>query len=163
MITVHNLDNSRSFRMIWLLEELGLAFDIKQYTRRADNSLAPDDYRKLHPLGKAPVVTDGDQVLVESGAIVETLLDRYGQGRLQPEPGSREWVDYRYWMHASEGSLMPLLVLKLVLNRMESGAPFFIRPLIKVVTGKVNAMYVNPSLSKFLGFMNNALTESSWL
>ena len=163
MITIHNLNNSRSIRMIWLMEELGLDYEIKQYKRNKTTGLADTDYRNLHPLGKSPIITDGEEPLVESGAIVDTILERYGNGKLQPKPGSADWVSYRYWMHAVEGSLMPLLVLKLVLNRMETKSPFFIRPLMSVVTSKVNGAYVTPSLEGFFNYMNATLSRSPWL
>ncbi len=163
MITVHNLNNSRSVRLIWLLEELGLDFELKQYKRNAWNGLAPDDYLKLHPMAKAPVLTIDDEVLVESGAIIDTVLQRFGEGRLQPQTDSPDWVAYRYWFHASEGTFMPLLVLKLILGRMVSKSPFFLRPLMKMVTGKVEASYLGPSLTKFLDYMETTLAQSTWI
>lgn len=163
MITVHNLNNSRSFRMIWFLEELGLEYQVKQYSRNAHNGLAPDDYKKLHPLGKSPILTDGDEVLVESGAIVEAILERYADGKLQPAPGSKDVNAYRYWMHASEGSLMPYLVMKLIFGRMVTAVPFFMKPILKLVTGKVSASYLNPSLEAFLGHLETTLGKSDWV
>lgn len=162
MIIVHNLNHSRSIRILWLLEELGLDYEIKQYERGSDG-LAPDAYKKLHPIGKAPIVTDGEDVLIESGAVIETLLDRHGNGRLQPEPGSKDWIQYRYWMHAAEGSLMSQLLLKLILDRMESKTPFFMRPVVSLVTGKVKSMYVNPNLKDFFTYTNDVLAKSTWL
>src|SRR5687767_4954534 len=116
MLTVHHLNNSRSQRILWLMEELGLEYDIKRYQRDPETMLAPPSLRKIHPLGKSPIVTDGDLVLVESGAIVEYLVDTYGKGRLRPEAGTPEHRRYVYWLHYAEGSLMPPLLLKLIFD-----------------------------------------------
>ena len=130
MITVHHLDNSRSQRVLWLLEELELPYEIVQYKRDPATMLAPPALRRVHPLGKSPVVTTDDGlVLAESGAILETLVERHGQGRLAPPPGTPEAVRFRYWMHYAEGSAMPPLLLKLVFDRIEKAKmPFFARP-----------------------------------
>ena len=110
MITVHHLNNSRSQRIIWLLEELGVPYEIKRYKRDPKTSLAPPELLRVHPLGKAPVITDGDLTIAESGAIVEYLVDRYGKGALIPPPGSPERLRYTYWLHFAEGTAMPYLV-----------------------------------------------------
>ena len=104
MITVHHLNNSRSQRVLWLLEELGLEYEVKRYQRNAQTMLAPPELRAVHPLGKSPVIVDGDLVLAESGAIIETLADRYGAGKLAPAFGSKERVRYLYWLHFAEGT-----------------------------------------------------------
>ena len=127
MITVHHLENSRSLRILWLLEELGADYEILTYPRDPKTNLAPDSYKALHPLGKAPVVTVGDTVLAETGAIVEYFLDKYPNSGLRPPPDTPERISHNYWMHASEGSLMSLLVLGLFLSRMETTPPFPIK------------------------------------
>ena len=99
MIVVHHLNNSRSQRILWLLEELGLEYDIKRYQRDPKTMLAPPELRRIHPLGKSPVITDGDLTLAESGAIVEYLVGRYGNGRLVPAAGTPEKLRYTYWLH----------------------------------------------------------------
>jgi len=118
MITVHYLENSRSLRIVWLLEELGLDYEIKHYARNPKTMLAPAELREIHPLGKSPVITDGDTVIAESGTIIEYLVQRYGNGQWQPAPDDDQWLNYRYWLHYAEGSLMPLLVMKLIFSHI---------------------------------------------
>ena len=122
MIVVHHLNNSRSQRIVWLLEELGKPYRIEQHKRDAKTNLAPAELRKIHPLGKSPVISDGDLVLAESGAIVEYLVERHGAGRLMPPRGSEEHVRYVYWMHFAEGTLMLHLVSRLYLTRVGESA-----------------------------------------
>jgi glutathione S-transferase len=126
MITVHHLNNSRSQRVLWLLEELGVPYEIKRYERDRKTMLAPPELRQVHPLGKSPVITDGAFTLAESGAIIEYLIDQHGNGTLVPAPGTPERLRYRYWMHYAEGSAMPPLLLKLVFDQIEKAQmPFF--------------------------------------
>src|SRR6267142_287861 len=120
MIVVHHLNNSRSQRVLWLLEELGVPYEVKRYERNPETMLAPPALRAVHPLGKSPVITDGDLTLAESGAIVEYLAGRYGNGKLIPAAGTPEHLRYLYWLHYAEGSLMPPLLLKLVFDRVEA-------------------------------------------
>src|SRR3954466_6553880 len=124
---VHHLNNSRSQRILWLLEELGLQYDIRRYQRDPKTMLAPPELRAVHPLGKSPVITDGDITLAESGAIIEYLAERYGAGRLAPAAGTPEYLRYRYWLHFSEGTAQPPLLLKLLFDRIKTGPmPFFV-------------------------------------
>ena len=116
MIVVHHLNNSRSQRVLWLLEELGIEYSIKCYERDAKTMLAPASLRQVHPLGKSPVITDADLTLAESGAIIEYLVGRYGSARLIPAPGTPERLRYTYWLHYAEGSAMPPLVMKIVFD-----------------------------------------------
>ncbi len=162
MITVHHLENSRSQRLLWLLEELEVPYQIKLYKRDAKTSLAPAELKDIHPLGKAPVITDGDRVVAESGAIIEYLVDNYGQGRLVPEAGSDEFLRYRYWMHYAEGTLMPLLVMTLLFNRIER-APLIVRPIAKAISGQVRKAYLGPNLDANLEFLENELGRSTWI
>src|SRR5690606_9566281 len=118
MITVHHLNNSRSHRVLWLLEELGLDYEVVRYQRDPETMAAPGDLKDVHPLGKSPVVVDGKEALAESGAILELLLERHGPGGLVPQQGTTEHRDYLYWLHYAEGSLMPQLLLKLYLERV---------------------------------------------
>ena len=159
MITVHHLQNSRSLRIVWLMEELGVPYEVKTYDRDPVSNLAPDAYRALHPLGKAPVVTVDDQTLVETGAIIEYFLDRYPQANLRPAGGSEDLTRFQLWMHASEGSLMPLLVMSLFFSRMETQSPFFIRPIIKAVTGRVREFYLTPTTNTQLAFIESELAK----
>ena len=163
-LTVHHLENSRSQRVLWLLEELGLSYDIVRYQRDPATMLAPPELKEIHPLGKAPVVTTDDGlVLAESGAIIETLIERHGNGRLAPVAGSPDALRYRYWMHYAEGSAMPPLVMKLVFDRIESGPmPFFIKPIAKAISGKVKSSFITPNLETQLDFMEAELGKSRW-
>jgi glutathione S-transferase len=163
MIVVHHLNNSRSQRVLWLLEELGLDYDIVSYTRDPKTMLAPSALRKVHPLGKAPVITDGGLTLAETGAIVEYLIETYGNGRLIPPPGTPERIRYSYWVHYAEGSAMPPLLLKLVFTRLPQGPmPFFIRPIVRGVSRKVIATFVQPQIDRHLDYLEAELTGHDW-
>ena len=163
MLTVHHLNNSRSQRVLWLLEELGLPYEIKRYQRDPKTMLAPASLRAVHPLGKSPVVTDGEVVLAESGAIIEYLIERYGNGRLMPPVGSAERLRYRYWLHYAEGSAMPPLLLKLVFDRLEQQpAPFFIKPILRMVAGQVKRAFIEPQLTLHLDYLEAELGKSTW-
>lgn len=163
MITVHHLNNSRSQRILWLLEELGLPYEIVRYQRDPTTMLAPDSLRAIHPLGKSPVITDGVVTLAETGAIVEYVAERYGNGRLRPVPGTPQALQCKYWLHYAEGSAMPPLLLKLIFDRIETQpAPFFIRPVLRMIAGKVKSGFVGPQLKLHLDYMETALGQSSW-
>ncbi len=163
MITVHHLNNSRSQRILWLLEELGLPYEIKRYQRDPKTMLAPPELRAVHPLGKSPVVTDDALTLAESGAIIEYLADRYGQGRLIPAQGTSERLRSNYWLHYAEGSAMPPLLLKLVFKRVETApVPFFVRPVAKGIAGKVQYGFVDPQIALHLSYMEGELTKADW-
>ena len=163
MITVHHLNNSRSQRVLWLLEELGLPYEIKHYQRDAKTMLAPPELLQVHPLGKSPVITDDGVTVAESGAIIEYLVERYGNGRLVPPAGSPEKLRWRYWMHFAEGSAMPPLLMKLVFTTIErTKMPFFIKPIAKGISQKVQGTLVEPNLKRQLDFMEAELTKSEW-
>jgi glutathione S-transferase len=163
MIVVHHLNNSRSQRVLWLLEELGLPYEIKKYQRDAQTMLAPPELRAIHPLGKSPVVTDGDKVLAESGAIVEYLVGRYGNGRLIPPPDSAERLRYTYWLHYAEGSAMLPLLLTLIFNKIEtSPMPFFVKPVARAIAGKVRGSFIAPQLKLHFDYVESELGKSPW-
>ena len=163
MIVVHHLNNSRSQRVLWLLEELGLECEVQRYQRDAKTLLAPPELRKVHPLGKSPVITDGDLTLAESGAIIEYLAARYGGGRLVPASGTPEHLRFRYWMHYAEGSAMPPLLLKLVFDRIESAPmPFFVRWVAKSIAGKAKSGFIEPNIRTHLDFMESELATRPW-
>lgn len=163
MITVHHLENSRSQRVLWLLEELGLPYEVKRYARDAKTQLAPPELLRIHPLGKSPVITDGGVTVAESGAIVEYLLDAYGQGRLRPAPGTAQRRQFTYWLHFAEGSAMPLLVMKLVFDKVRSApVPFFIKPVVKGIADKVTSSFIAPNLQRQLAFMESELAQQPW-
>ncbi|HEY5807820.1 MAG TPA: glutathione S-transferase [Povalibacter sp.] len=162
MIVVHHLNNSRSQRVLWLLEELGLEYDIRRYERDPKTMLAPPALRQVHALGKSPVITDGPLSLAESGAIIEYLVSKYGAGRLAPPPGSLEYIRYLYWLHYAEGSAMPPLLLKLVADRIEQGAPFFVRPVARKIAGKLRESFIGPQLKLHLDYLEGELGNSEW-
>ncbi len=164
MIIVHHLNNSRSQRVLWLLEELGLPYEVKRYQRDAQTMLAPPELRSVHPLGKSPVITDGDLTLAESGAIVDYLASRYGNGKLVPDRNSPDHLRYTYWMHFAEGSAMPPLLLKLIFDRIESGRgmPFFVRPVARAIARQVKERMVLPNLKRNLDYMEEELGRSAW-
>ena len=162
MITVHHLNNSRSQRVLWLLEELGLPYEIKHYQRDAKTSLAPPELRAVHPLGKSPVITDGGLTVAESGAIIEYLVDKYGQGRLKPT-GEQDLLNYRYYLHFAEGSAMPPLLMKLVFNKIKrSPMPFFVKPIARGIADKVLGSFVQPNIDAQLKFLESELAARPW-
>ena len=163
MITLHHLNNSRSQRILWLLEELGVPYEIKRYQRDTQTMLAPPELRAIHPLGKSPVITDGALTVAESGAIIEYLIERYGQGRLIPTAGTTERLRYTYWLHFAEGTAMPPLLLKLIFDKIEkSPMPFFIKPIAKGIAGKVKASFVAPRIADNLDYMESELGKATW-
>ena len=164
MITVHHLNNSRSQRVLWLLEELGLDYSVVRYQRDAETMLAPPSLRKVHPLGKSPVVVDGDNTLAESGAILEYLVERYDVARnFAPSSGTQEQLRYRYWMHYAEGSAMPPLLMSLVFARIKQAPmPFFVKPVARGISDKVMKTFVGPQVRLHLDYMEGELGKSRW-
>jgi glutathione S-transferase len=163
MITVHHLNNSRSQRVLWLLEELGQDYEIKRYQRDPKTMLAPASLRAVHPLGKSPIVTDGSLTLAESGAIIEYVLGRYGSGRLAPAPGTPERLRYTYWLHYAEGSAMPPLLLKLVFDRIETAPmPFFAKPIARAIAGRAKSSFIVPQIELHLDYLETELNAHRW-
>lgn len=163
MIVVHHLNNSRSQRILWLLEELGLEYEVQRYERDRATFLAPPELRKIHPLGKSPVITDGSLTLAESGAIIEYLVARYGAGRLAPAADSAVWPRYIYWLHYPEGSLMPPLLIKLIFDRIErSPMPFFAKPIARGIVANVRKGFIDPRLKDHLDFLEGELARGTW-
>jgi glutathione S-transferase len=163
MITVHHLNHSRSQRILWLLEELGLDYEIKRYERNPKTMLAPASLRAVHPLGKSPVITDGDLTIAESGAIVDYLIERYGAGRLAPAAGTAERLRYTYWLHYAEGSAMSPLLLKLVFDKIETAPmPFFVKPIAKAISGKAKSSFIEPQITQHLDYLEGELGKSAW-
>ncbi|GAB3486195.1 glutathione S-transferase family protein [Marinomonas epiphytica] len=162
MIKVHHLENSRSQRILWLLEELRLDYEVLSY-QRGENASAPESLKAIHPLGKSPILTDGELVVAESGAIIEYLLDAYDEeSRLRPFIG-QDLLDYRYWLHFAEGSLMPLLVMKLVLAKVpDNPMPFFIKPVARTLMAKIQAKFIMPRLTPQLAFIEERLQQKQW-
>lgn len=163
MLTIHHLENSRSQRILWLLEELGADYDIKRYERDKASGLAPPDLLAIHPLGKSPVITDGEVTVAESGAIVEYLVDKFDKGRLLPPSGTAERRAYTYWLHYAEGTFAPLMIISLIMNRIETAPmPFFAKPIAKGIVGKVRAGYLGQNIRRNLDFMEATLKASNW-
>ena len=164
MLTVHHLENSRSQRILWLLEELGVAYEIRRYERDRKTSLAPPELLSIHPLGKSPVITDEDVTVAESGAIVEYLVGKYDDGTFLPAENTPERLSYTYWLHYAEGSLMPLMLLSLIVSRMESSPmPFFAKPIARGIAGKIRGGFLDPNVKRHLTFINGALGQTRWL
>ena len=162
MITLHHLNNSRSQRILWMLEELALPYEIKIYARDAKTNLAPDELKQIHPLGKSPVLTDGDITVAESGAIIEYLAGRYAP-HLIPALNSEAGRQYSYWLHFAEGSLMPPMVAKLVFDKVRAKAkPFFVKIIANKIADKVMAAYFGPNITANLQFVEQHLAKHQW-
>ena len=161
MITVHHLDSSRSQRILWMLEELGLNYDIKPY-KRLPTMQAPEALRAVHPLGKSPVITDGDKTIAESGAILEYLVEAYGKGRFAPAPGTPERLRYTYFMHYAEGSLMPLLFMKLVFSRLPQRVPWAMRPVARMISNGADKALLGPQITNHFAFLESELVGRDW-
>jgi glutathione S-transferase len=163
VITVHHLNMSRSQRILWLLEELEVPYEVERYQRDPQSMRAPPELLAVHPLGKSPVITDGSNTIAESGAIIEYLVTAYGNGRLLPPAGSPERLLYTYWLHFAEGTAMPQLLLKLVFDRVESAPmPFFVKPVAHGISSKVKNTFVVPNLQRQLAFMESELSAREW-
>jgi glutathione S-transferase len=162
VLTVHHLNNSRSQRVLWLLEELGAPYEIVRHQRDPKTMLAPPELRAIHPLGKAPVVTDNGETLAETGAIVEYILGRYGHRRLSPPRGTPAYRRMRYWLHYAEGSAMSPLLLKLVFTRMPDGVPALMRGVAKAIAVKGQQNFVDPQLKAHFDYWEDELGKAEW-
>jgi glutathione S-transferase len=164
MITVHHLANSRSQRVLWLLEELDIPYEVKRYERDPVTMLAPAALKAVHPLGKSPVITDGGATIAETGVIVDYLIRTYGEGRLIPPADTAERRLYDYWLHYAEGSAMPPLVMKLIFTAVPKSRqmPAFMRPLAKILFGGVTKGYVDPNIATHVAFWSSSLEHSPY-
>ena len=162
MITVHHLEDSRSQRVLWLLEELGVPYEVRRYERDKRTRLAPPELLAVHPLGKSPVITDDGRTIAETGAIVDYLVERYGGGRLIPLAGSEERLRYTYWLHFAEGSAMPPLVMTLVFQRLPNAVPALIRPIARRIAKGVQDSFLNPNIGRQMALMEAELGRSQW-
>lgn len=163
MIRLHHLNQSRSQRVLWFLEELGLDYEIVFYARDPRTMLAPPELRRVHPLGKSPVLEDDGVVVAESGAILEYLLETYGAGRFRPAARTAEGWRFTYFMHYAEGSLMPPLLLALIFGRIpKEPMPFFVRPVAKGLCRKVHGFLISPQLKAHAAFLEGELAERPW-
>ena len=155
MITLHHLNNSRSQRIIWLLEELGVDYQIQRYERDPKTNLAPAALKQIHPLGKSPLITDGDRVVAESGLIIEYLAEHHAPSLLGV---GDQRLDVKYWLHYSEGSLMPLMMMKLVFDKVKTAPmPFFIKPIARAIADKAMKAYAGPNLINNLQYLEQQL------
>ncbi|MDP9090088.1 MAG: glutathione S-transferase [Pseudomonadota bacterium] len=163
MVVVHHLNNSRSQRVLWLLEELGLPYEVKRYERDCKTMLAPPALLAIHPLGKSPVIVDGDVTVAESGAIIEYLVEKYGGGRLIPSAGSPERLRYTYWLHYAEGSGMTPLLFKLVFDRIAANpAPWPVSAIARRIAATVTGSFIAPNLTRQLDYIEAELGSQAW-
>ena len=162
MLTVHHLNNSRSQRVLWLLEELNAPYEIVRYERDPRTMLAPPELKAIHPLGKSPVVTADGETIAETGAIVEFILERYGRGRLAPPAGTPERRRLTYWLHYAEGSAMPPLLMKLVFGRLPANAPALVRPIVNGIAKRAQSSFIDPQLAAHLNYWEAELAKAEW-
>jgi glutathione S-transferase len=157
-VIVHHLEYSRATRVLWLLEELGVEYDIVRYERDPKTWRAQDDLRAVHPLGRAPVVEVDGTKLVESGAILEELLDRFGEGRLRPQPLTDEMRRYRLFLHFAESSMMTPLFISLLTARVRKAKlPFFVKPIARRIADQIDGTYTNREMATHLDFLEREL------
>ena len=162
MITVHHLNDSRSQRVLWLLEELGLAYEVKRYQRDAKTMLAPPELKAIHPLGKSPIVDDGDVRVAETGAVVEYLLETHGGSGLRPARGTAEARRFTYWLHYAEGSAMTPLLLKLIFSQIPKRVPLLVRPVANGIARGMNSRMIDPQLAAHTAYWEAELARSDW-
>ena len=163
MLTLHYLENSRAQRILWLLEELGVEYEIKHYKRDSVTNLAPKELKEIHPLGKSPVITNGDKVIVESAAITDYLIDLYGNGKFKPAVGTDDYLKYQEKMHYAEGTIMSFLILSMLFTKIkEAPVPFFIKPIVKAIANKPMDSYVTPNIDSNLNYLENELSATGW-
>ncbi len=162
MLTLHHLEYSQSFRILWLLEELGTDYELKFYERNKDTFQAPADYKALSPLGSAPVITDGELALAESSAIIDYVLDQHPDSNLRPTIGDEDRVRYLFWFHASQGSMMMVLIMEAVFQILIQRVPFWMRGLIRGVLGQASERMIKPRMEKLLQQAEKDLALKPW-
>ena len=162
MITVHHLNNSRSQRVLWLLEELGVPYEVKRYERDAKTMLAPPELRAIHPLGKSPVIDDGEIRVAETGAIIEHIMASHPESPLKPAPGTDAGRRYTYWLHYAEGSAMTPLLLKLIFGQLPKRSPGLIRPIVNAVSSKAQSAFIDPQIAAHTAYWEAELEKSPW-
>ncbi|WP_018984438.1 glutathione S-transferase [Salinimonas chungwhensis] len=163
MLTVHHLNNSRSQRILWLLEELEVPYKIERYERDPETNLAPNALKAVHPLGRSPVLELENGKLAESGAIVEYLISRHGAGTFTVPDNDTDYQEYLFWLHFAEGSLMPPLVASLVFKKAKQKSPTLIRPLAKKILDAIIDSYYGPNLEQSLRYVESCLSKRDWL
>ena len=161
MLTLHHLEQSRSFRILWALEELQQDYQI-QYYKRLPTFAAPPELKQVHPLGKAPILQDDDRAIAESAVILEYLQSKYDpQHQFKPQ-NDEDAFQYLYWMHYAEGSLMPLLVFQLVMNNVGKNVPFLIRPVANKITDGIKTGFIRPRLKDHIAFLEDYLSKHNY-
>lgn len=163
MITVHHLEHSQAFRIVWLLEELGLEYNLKLYKRNPDDTLAPPELKALSPLGTSPVITDGSIVLAESNAIIDYVLDKAPESPLRPLPSSAERVQYLFWFHAAQSSFQTAMTVDSVLKMIPSRVPWPVTPIAKTIAAKTQEQFVLPRVTKVLDVAEGHLSTHAFL
>jgi len=162
MITVHHLNNSRSQRVLWLLEEMGLPYEVKRYERDPHTMLAPPELRAVHPLGKSPVIDHGDVRVAETGAIIEYLLEAHPSSDLRPAAGTAEARRVTYWLHYAEGSAMTPLLLKLVFGQLPKRAPGLVKPIVNAIANKAQTGFIDPQIETHVAYWEAELGKVAW-
>ena len=162
MITLHHLEYSQSFRILWLLEELGVEYQLELYERDPKTHLAPANYKALSPLGTAPVITDGELVLAESNAIIDYILDKHSNNTLSPAVDSPYRARYLFWLHASQGSMTPLLLMSTVFSIISKRSPFFIKPIIRPILNLALENFATPRMASLLQKAEDDLSQAPW-
>ncbi|HST91813.1 MAG TPA: glutathione S-transferase, partial [Brevundimonas sp.] len=162
MMIVHHLNDSRSQRVLWLLEELGVDYEVRRYQRDPKTMLAPPELRAIHPLGKSPVLDYGDARIAETGAIIEYLLERCPEVGLRPPAGTEAARRFTYWLHYAEGSAMTPLLLKLVFGALPTRSPGLVRPLVKAISNKAQASFIDPQIATHTAYWEGELSKSGW-
>lgn len=162
MITLHHLEYSQSFRILWLLEELGVDYELKSYDRDKDTYLAPPDYKALSPLAAAPVIEHGDLVLAESSAIIDYVLDLHPSDALRPPPGAPNRARHLFWFHAAQGSMMPIMLVDSVFRIIGGRAPFFAKPILSPVFKQTTAAFLKPRMNALLAVAEQDLASAPW-
>ena len=162
MITLHHLEYSQSFRVLWLLDELGVDYDFKVYQRDKKTMLAPDEYKAISPLGTAPVITDGDTTLAETSAILDYIIDQNPNDSMRPPAGADNRAQYLFWLHASQGSLMPVALMSTLFTIMEKRVPFFMKPMMKMISFGAKKGFINPRMEAILVQAEDDLSRSDF-
>ena len=161
-LTLHHLEYSQSFRVLWMLEELKFPYELKVYARDSKTMAAPDEYKQLSPLGTAPVITHGDLVLAESSAIMDYILDSAPTNTLRPTEASADRARYLFWWHAAQGSMMPLQLMTTVLTISQKRLPLLMRPFVKLYVKGLNDLFIEPRLNRLLELAERDLAEAPW-
>ena len=162
MLTLHHLEYSQSFRILWLLEELGSEYELKIYNRNPETFQAPAEFKTLSPLGTAPVITDGDLVLAESAAIMDYLLDQSNSTQYRPPIGSPDHNRYLFWFHTAQGSMMPLLLMEAVFGILKKRVPFLMRGIVGSALGQASERMIKPRMEKLLALAEKDLGTKPW-